>query len=281
MGRYRYSLVRCVPEPRTGEFINIGAIAGAYDEGDWSARSIGNYQRALRLCTADQVAAVTAFIAEAWQQIENAADTFFPLRDEWLDEIASERRNVVQLTAPQLAVADSADQVLDLVFARQLIDPARVSRSTIGKHRLLAWVRRYLSEAINDSLIVERPRLTVGEHITTTIDFAFGSDRAVALTQAWSFQKEGIEDLSKDVKAWAYAMGRLRQGEGARLIGSERSLALKEDVPIEVVFAPPLTRQQQEVFEEAADVFNSLDATLYSEDYERLAQDVRGLVAAA
>jgi hypothetical protein len=281
MGRYRYSLVRCVPEPRTGEFINIGAIAGAFDEGDWSARSIGNYQRALRLCTADQIAAVTGFIAEASQQIEDAEDSFFPLRDEWLDEIASERRNVVQLTAPQLAVAESADQVLDLIFARQLIDLAKVSRPTIGKHRLVAWIRRFMSEAISDSLIIERPRLTVGEHVTTTIDFAFGSDRAVALTQAWSFQKEGIEDLSKDVKAWAYAMERVRNGEGARLVGNERSLALKENVPIEVVFAPPLTPQQQEVFEEAKDVFNSLDANIYGQDYERLAEDVHKLVAAA
>lgn len=189
MGRYRYSLVRCVPEPRTGEFVNIGAIAGSFAEGDWSARSIGNYQRALRLCKADQIAVVTEFIAEALQKISDADDSFFPLRDEWLDELASERRNVVQLSAPQLAVGENADHVLDLIFARQLIDPARTSRRTISKHRLMAWIRRYLSEAINDSLIVERPLLTVGDRVTTSVDFAFGSDHAVALTQAWSFQR--------------------------------------------------------------------------------------------
>lgn len=281
MGRYRYSLVRCVPEPRTGEFINIGAIAGAFGEGDWSARTIGNYQRALKLCTAEQIAAVTAFIAEATQQIEEADSSFFPLDDEWLDKISAERRNVVQLTAPQLAVAESADAVLDFVFARQLIDPAKSTRRAIGKNNLVAWVRRYLSEVINDSLIVERPVLTVGEHVNTTIDFAIGSDQAVALTQAWSFQNQGVEDLSKDVKAWAYAMGRLRQGEGARLAGSDRQLSLKEDVSIEVVFAPPVTSRQQEVFEEASDVFKELDANLYSEDYGRLAEDIGELVGAA
>lgn len=281
MGRYRYSLVRCVPEPRTGEFVNIGAIAGSYDEGDWSARSIGNYKRALKLCTADQIAVVTEFIAEALEKIEAADSSLYPLRDEWLDGIVSERRNVVQLTAPQLAVAEDADQVLDLVFARQLIDPAKVSRHTISKHRVMTWIRRFMSEAIDDSLIIERPTLTVGDRVTTSIDFAFGRDHAFALTQAWSFQKEGVEDLSKDVKAWAYAIGRLRAGENTRLVGSERSLSLNGDVPIEVVYAPAITPQQQDVWGEAADVFKSLGANLYSDDYGRLAEDVGELIAAA
>ena len=38
MGRYVYSLVRCVPDPRTGEFVNVGAIAGDPFTGDWSVR---------------------------------------------------------------------------------------------------------------------------------------------------------------------------------------------------------------------------------------------------
>lgn len=279
MGRYRYSLVRCVPEPRTGEFVNIGAIAGSFDEGDWSARTIGNYARALKLCTSDQIAAVTEFIAEALEQIDAADNSLYPLHDDWLDTIVAERRNVVQLSAPQMAIADDADQALDFVFARQLVDPAKVTRRTVSKHRIMAWVRRYLGEAIDDSLILERPVLTVGDRITAPIDFAIGRDHAVAITQAWSFQKEGVEDLSKDVKAWAYAIGRLRQGEGGHLTGTERSLSLKSDVSIEVVFAPPITAQQQDVFGEASDVFKSLGANLYSEDYERLAADIRELVA--
>ena len=87
MGRYRYSVVRCVPEPRTGEFVNIGAIAGSFEEGDWSARTIGNYTRALKLCSADQIAAVTEFIAEALERFEDADNSLFPLADEWLDQV--------------------------------------------------------------------------------------------------------------------------------------------------------------------------------------------------
>ena len=54
-----------------------------------------------------------------------------------------------------------------------------------------------MSEVLDDSVIVERPILTVGDRVTTPIDFGFGREDAVALTQAWSFQKEGTMDLSK------------------------------------------------------------------------------------
>src|SRR6478752_7286823 len=104
MGRYRYSLVRCVPEPRTGEFINIGAIAGSYGEGDWSTRQISNLQRAAKLCGNDQLGAVAEFLAEVTRQISDADESLFPLQDSWLDTMAAEWRNVVQLSPPQLAV---------------------------------------------------------------------------------------------------------------------------------------------------------------------------------
>jgi Protein of unknown function (DUF3037) len=46
MGLYQYSVVRCVPEPRTGEFINVGAIAGSAEDGNWDARLITSFRRA-------------------------------------------------------------------------------------------------------------------------------------------------------------------------------------------------------------------------------------------
>ena len=77
------------------------------------------------------------------------------------------------------------------------------------------------------------------------------------------------------MKAWAYAIGRLRQGEDSKLVGLDRSLSIKDDVAIEVVYAPPITQQQQDVFGEASDVFSGLGAKLYSENYAQLAEDVR------
>jgi hypothetical protein len=282
MGRYRYSLVRCVPEPWTGEFINVGAIAGSSDEGDWAARQIGNFQRAAKLCGAEQLGAVAEFIANATRQISDAEESLFPLADTWLDEIASERRNVVQLSEPRLAVGQSANEVLDRVFARQLIDPAKTSRDFVSKSRLIARVRSELRSHIPAERVVERPVLTVGGHITAQVDYAFGADHAVQLTQAWSFQKETVDDVARDVKAWGYALERLRHGDRSRLEGEARSLYLSENVPIDVIFAVPTTRHQQDVFEEATEVFEALKVTTYNEnEAARLVSNVVNLLAAA
>jgi hypothetical protein len=266
MGRYRYSLVRCVPEPRTGEFINVGAIAGSSDEGDWATRQIENLRRATKLCGDAELGAVLEFIAAATRKIAEAEDSFFPLPDTWLDDMALERRNVVQLSEPQLAVGKSADEVLDRVFARQLIDPARSSLTFVSKSKLLARVRSQLRKQILPTQVLERPTLAVGSHITANVDYAFGTDHAVQLTQAWSFQKETVDDVATDVKAWGYALERLREGGISRLQGAEKSMTLSSEVPIDVIIAVPVTARQQEVFEEAQEVFSALKVTTYSEE---------------
>jgi hypothetical protein len=282
MGKYEYSLVRCVPEPSTGEFINIGAIAGSWEEGDWSARQIGNWQRALKLCSSTQIGVVSRFIADATDQITTAEDSLYALDQHWLNSLCADRRNIVQLSEPQLAFGESADQVLDFVFANQLIDPARTTREFIDKNRLLARLKKQVRHSISDDNFVERPFLTVGGHITTQLDIAFGADHAVQLTQAWSFQKGTVEDVATDVKAWGYVLEKVRNGALSRLVGRSRALSLPDNVAVGVVIAEPTTPQQQEVYEEAAEVFTLLKAHVYSQDEsEGLVSDVARLLDAA
>jgi Protein of unknown function (DUF3037) len=285
MGRYRYSLVRCVPVPATGEFINIGAIAGSSQAGDWAVRQIGNPDRAMRLCSPQQYGAVTEFIADAVLRIRAAEDSLFPLPDDWLDEMVSERRNVVQLSEPQVAVARSAQEVIDLVFANQVIDPAiKAPRNVVLKHQLMSKLREeFRRHSVAAEYIVERSVLTTGGgHITFPIDFAFGANQAVQLTQVWSFQKDSVEEVARDVKAWGYALERLREGDPSRLNApKDKSLSLVGDVPIEVVFSAPITTPQSDVFAEATEVFTKLDATVYSDNEAPIvAEHVAKLLAA-
>jgi len=44
-----YSLIRYVPDPARGEFVNVGAIAGSEDAGDWQVRQLQNPARARAL----------------------------------------------------------------------------------------------------------------------------------------------------------------------------------------------------------------------------------------
>ena len=48
MSRYLYSIIRCLPDPQTGEFVNVGVIAGDPATGDWAVRRLSNIERIRR-----------------------------------------------------------------------------------------------------------------------------------------------------------------------------------------------------------------------------------------
>lgn len=285
MGRYQYSVVRCVPEPRTGEFINVGAIAGSAEEGDWDARLIQSFRRAAKLCGTEQLGAASEFIAEVTQKFSEAEESSNPIPDSWLNEVWSEKRNVVQLSEPQVAVGENASEVLDFVFASQVIDQARASRDFVGKSTLVARLNKELRRRPlpPGQIILERPALVVGGHLRAPLDFAFGRDnRPVQITQAWSFQRGTVDEVATEVKAWADALRRAQDGYKARIEGRDTSLFLGKEVPVEVLLAEPRTAHQREVFEEAVEVFDAFGVTRYGEDdAPKLVHHVAELMAAA
>jgi hypothetical protein len=280
---YNYALVRCVPEPRTGEFINIGAIAGSGDRADWEVRQIENERRAARLCSSEHLASVHRFLGSVAERIEQAEEDFEPLPSDWLFTLHGDLRNVVQLSQPLPAVGDTAADVLDTVFERMLIDPERASRGFVGKATLLASLRKVFQAHLGAATFMERPEVFVGNHLRSHLDFAVGRDATVQITQAWSFQKGTIDDVATEVKSWGFALERLRSGEAARIVSRDGSEVRKieSDVEIDVLFAAPQTARQHEVFEEAREVFSSVGATAYSNtDAEDLGKHARDLVDA-
>jgi hypothetical protein len=72
-----------------------------------------------------------------------------------------------------------------------------------------------------------------------------------------------------------------QNGDKSSLTGKRR-LSLTDKVPIGVLIAEPTTPQQQDVFDEATEVFHSLEATVYGQDdAHRLASNVSHLLGAA
>src|SRR5260221_14556979 len=115
MNRYLYSLVRCVPDPRTGEFVNVGAIAGDPVTGDWSVRQIANESRIRKFAGGASLDAAHSFLTRVGLQIDetralmedDAAVTL--LGDSWLQSLHHDHRNVVQLSPPAPMVAEDAE----------------------------------------------------------------------------------------------------------------------------------------------------------------------------
>lgn len=270
MNRYVYVLVRCVPEPRTGEFINMAAIAGRPEVGDWSIRQVGNESRVRKLAGAEELEAVHGFLARVGLEIDEQSLLFEEgiLDESWLRRLHHDHRNVVQLSAPAPIVANSAEEALDIIFSRQIIDPVLQSRDFVTKKRVIAEVRNaYRRARIDKSLIRPRVEVYAGEYVHAPVDFAIANGTTIQLTQGWSFQRDSVDDVSTQVKAWGYALRLLREGADARVIDSDDRLAtVSSDVDLRVVIASPKTPRQETIFEEAQQVFSELRVSVHDLD---------------
>lgn len=139
----------------------------------------------------------------------------------------------------------------------------------MGKSTLVARLNKELKKHSlpPGRVVLERPALIVGGHVRAPLDFAFGhGDQSVQITQAWSFQRGTVDEVATEVKAWGYALRRVQDGDNARIQGRHTSLVLGDKVPVEVLLAEPRTPHQQEVFEEAVEVFEELGVVRYGED---------------
>lgn len=267
--RYVYSLIRYVPDPARGEFVNVGAIAGSEDAGDWQVRQLQNPARARALGASATLDAVWSFIDEVGAQIdthEAGMDMLFgpgePLSEEWLADLHRRHRNIVQVTPPVPMLADSADDALDGIFDQLVLDPARREFRFEKKNRAVAALRAaYLHEALRPDLdLRERVVLDTGHH-REPVDFAVTNGQVLQIAHAWSFQIPGQEDLAESIKAWGWTIADAQAGGGSVQDRAGRSFEVGKDVDVRVVYVPPAPGTDSPAFEEAKNVFRSVHAT--------------------
>jgi hypothetical protein len=139
----------------------------------------------------------------------------------------------------------------------------------------------YRRAEIDDRLVQQRSELFVGEHVHTMLDFAIVADRAVQLTQGWSFRRAQVDEVSEQVKAWAYAIGLLRAQQEARVVSTRDQVSeIASDVDLEVVIAPPKSLEQRRAYDEADQVFKQLGASVRSlDDVDSVGRQAANLVA--
>lgn len=98
----KYSIIRFLPDPFTGEFRNIGAVAGA--DGDLKFR--------LRDDLVDK-------LPDPWI---TAVHRFAQSTGESLEKLHHDHRNCIQLSPPSVIVAESPEDALDFLF-RTILRP--------------------------------------------------------------------------------------------------------------------------------------------------------------
>lgn len=248
--RHLYSVIRFVPDPVRGEFINVGAIAGSDQSSEWSVRQVENPTRARRLDERGSLPAVWSFIDQLGRRVdahEEAIET--PrlegedrlLSEDWLQDLHQRHTNVVQLSTPMPIIAESASEALDIVFEQLIVDPERHAGGENTKHPALAAVRRAYQEAglEKNRDLHERPLMVAGEH-RGRIDFAVTNGRVVQLTQTWSFRVVDQDALADSVRAWGWTVNSLIEHGGSVEVTDGRTYDVPQGVDVGVVIIPAL-----------------------------------------
>jgi hypothetical protein len=271
--RYVYSLIRFVPDPKRGEFVNVGAIVGSEESSEWEIRQIENPIRARALDESGTLDVVWAFTDQLGRQIdeyeaslETAQEPSEELSEPWLQHVHEMHRNIVQLSPPIPMVAENASEALDRVFDLMLKDPARVTYRFAKKNRALAAVRNAFREAglEKNQHLFERGIVQTEQH-RERVDFAVVNGRALQLTQTWSFQIPGQETLAEQVKSWGWTMRRVKEQGGELLVSSREPFTVDQDVDVEVVYVPPLPETPAPALAEALSVFATVNARVVTD----------------
>lgn len=288
--KYAYSVVRFVPDPVRGEYVNVGVVAGSDDASEWQLRTLENQKRARSLDDKGLLPLVWGFIDDIGRKIdqydEAVQTSLFEVEDEkpsekWLEQLSLESRNVIQLSEPAVVVAESVDEALDILFGQFIIEPEARRFPYKKKHPALAAIRRSYREAgLEIQKHFEERAYVMGRHHKERFDFVVANGQAVQLAQTWSFQMPDQEELSEQIKAWAWTVGDVRENGGVAELASKR-IQVPPDVEIEVVYVPPAFDGSRDALTEALAAFKKIDVQpVEYEQAESIGQQASKLIAA-
>jgi hypothetical protein len=267
---FQFSLIRFVPDPARGEFVNIGAVAGSDDAAEWELRLVSNLSRAKALDDRGVLSKAFEFAASLEDSIatlddRTSEDDIEGMSSTLLRRLSEEMQNVVQLSAPSPIAADGAEAALDLVFDQLVLDTAKKSFPFEKKHRAQGAVRRaYRSHAVPSAAIRERAAVRSGV-FDGTFDFAVHNLRTVQLVQCWSFQLPNQSDLAEQVKAWSWLVHEIRRS-GGELVYTSGEASVPQDLEIFAVAIPPRADIEASAYAEAQAAFAEIGVTEVTPD---------------
>jgi len=273
MGRYVYSVVRFVPDPARGEFVNVGAVIGSDDTAEWDVRQVGSLKRAKAIDDGRCLSAVASVIedltgtisdyTDALELAESTAHLDEPSED-WLTSLHDFYRHVVQVSLPASVICDSLEEAFALVFEEVVIGeaPSRkpyVPRTVASRELKLAYRAQRI---VRNSQLFERVHITSGKY-EETLDFAVVGSSIRQLAQAWSFSLPDQNDISQRIRAWGWTLGHLLEYGGEVALRDQVIRVNRGDNPaLEIVYVPPNSDYGNEAFDEAQSVFGEINATM-------------------
>lgn len=281
---YEYWVVRYVPNPVTGEFVNVGVVAGSGD--DWAVRKVAKLDRVSRL--GGHLGETRAFFSRINQLIpSNAASLFESSHQDIARGVVEDLRarmcNVVQLSAPRPVLADTAESAAEFAFGVMVQEQAaegKMRAGTIARRRVIEQVRQ---DPILSNHLRAGQELIVGQQ-RTKVHFAIENGEIRQLNHVWDFSVKNTDRLVERVRAWSFLVGQVRAGKTAMLreySGSAEVLDVPRSVDVNCLYTPATSDLAREQLAVARDAWDSIDVqALPDRESDQILWQARELVAA-
>ncbi|GAA0608209.1 DUF3037 domain-containing protein [Kribbella sandramycini] len=285
---YMYWMLRYVPDSARGEFVNVGLIVGNEQRADWAVRTVPSLSRASRLggdarWVEDWLARFQAAVGSDLPLMRpptQSSSSGFSFAS--LDRIRRHLNNSFQITEPLPLRAADADSAADILYSQLIVESTQGPRST-DRNTAIRELRDafYNVPELSPKDVQSRVRLQVGRQ-QARFEFAIGRDRIAQLSHVWSFKRQSLDGLSGDIQATSYVIKRLRE-DGGLLLNPARTkqepVRLSRDVPIRVLYVPPSSAVQREIFEGAEEAWSNLGVLPFAVGQEdHLAQEAVSLL---
>ena len=289
MTKFVYSVVRCFPAPRTGEFVNAAVLVGDPDNGTWVVRRPKSSSHLRKLASEAQRQAVDEFIdGIAVTVSRNYVGQFDTdgglLGASWLGGLRADHQNLVQFSTPSHLSAPDLESAADLVSGQLLVEPARPKQPDITRRNLQSQLHDRYKAAVSPEFIHTKVSLVVGGRRGQDFDFAIGNGHVVQLAQTISFRVGAIGKVKTEVEALGYNLSRLRRKtDDAYLVnanGDRISTVTNPDVEVAALVALPKSESQKSVYAEARAVLGDLNVHISGpSDAREVSERARVLLA--
>ncbi|WP_372719372.1 DUF3037 domain-containing protein [Novipirellula sp.] len=260
MPKYKYSVIRFVPSPVRGEFVNLGVIIGSDQTGEWLIEVVGSKSRASRLDD-DKVLPLLATDLERLQTtIESYSEpeifeSGVELSEDWLAGLSRNSRNLLQFSHPNAVVAEGLSQAFEKLWGRLIVESIPTKRNSMTKASVTAkYVTALTNSRLDSSHMKRRVKLETSK-THANIDVAVHNGVVKDITQCWSLQIKAAEPLLNEIKAWGWTIKTLRD-HGGLILAGRQPIQVPNDVRVGVVYA---ASSDNELMDEAFDVFSDTD----------------------
>lgn len=183
-----FSVVRYVPDPIRDEAKNIGVLVVAPDA--WFAGSRFNLSKLHLPAGSDRLRYLKDVVASYQRRLPaNTVDDRALVQREFLDSLHQEATNVIQFSAPNVALGDPR-QVLDDVYRERVAEAAGGSAASFGRSDAMsAFTRIFRHAGVPSEAIVPTPWIPVGSD-NYVFDLGLRNGTWAGVVEVLSFRKQ-------------------------------------------------------------------------------------------